>query len=259
MDELIDARPRSAGIARNAALLFAGRIVSAATTLVMLAAVGRLRGADALGVVGIGFALGSIAAAIADGGTASLLVREASRNANRAATLLMAGLAYRAVAFPVALIVVALVASVAVPGEAAAVVFVAAGLMTQSAIELTRSIFNARQRMTVSATHTILENVAWLLAILIGLLADLPLVVLFQLALAVFVASLVVGLGLDVILAGVRPRWPSAEERRTLVRDAASGGTSRTRARACRSRTRPSRRRRSGATARRTSPRSRCG
>ncbi len=211
----------SSALARNAAFLLAARVVSAATTLAVLAIVGRTRGAEALGVVGIGFALGSIAAAVADGGSASLLIREASRDAPRAGSLLGAALTYRAVSIPLTLVVVWLVAGFAVPDQAIPVLLVAAGLVAQSVAELTRSVFNARQRMAVSAGHTIIENLVWLAGIVGALAAGLALDGVFAVALGLLAGSVAAGLILDVALAGVRPRLASQSEWRALARHAA--------------------------------------
>jgi O-antigen/teichoic acid export membrane protein len=196
-------------VRRNAVLLLAARVVSAATTLAMLAVVARLRGADAVGVVGVGFAIGAIAAAVSDAGLSTFLVREASRQPARTGALLGLGLAYRVVSIPVVLGMVLAVANLTFPSQAATITLVAAGLVVQYAAELTRAVFNARQQMIVSASHTIVENLVWLAVIVAALGAGLGLEAVFALALAALAGSVVVGLGLVLSVAGARPERPT--------------------------------------------------
>ena len=203
---------------RNAGLLLAGRIVSAATTLVVLAIVARLRGPEALGAVGVGFALGTIAAALADGGTASLLVREAARRAEVSGELLGAGLVIRILTVPVTLLAVAAAAAIVSPDAVPSIVLVAAGLVAQQTAEVPRSVFIARQQMTVSASHSIVENLVWFTAIALALAAGWTLEATFGLALAVLTGSVLVGLVLVAVFTGVRPRLPTAESARRLAR-----------------------------------------
>src|SRR5215212_7108134 len=95
---------RAGQLPRSAGLLLAARLTSAATTLVALALISRLRGADALGAVGVGWALGAIAAAISEAGTNSLLIREVSRRAGDAPLYLGAGFLIRLVTIPLTLL-----------------------------------------------------------------------------------------------------------------------------------------------------------
>ncbi len=202
---------------RNAALLLVARLTSAGTTLAVLAVVGRLVGAEALGAVGVGVALGSVAAAISDGGTASLLVREAARRPEVAGRLLGAGLLVRVVTIPLTLLLVAVAATVVARDSVPTIVLVAAGVVGQQTAELLRSVFNADQRMHVSATHATIENLVWLATIVIALAAGWPLDRTFVLALGVWIGSVAVGLLLADRLAGVRPRLPDRTELRSLA------------------------------------------
>jgi len=154
---------------RNALLLLFARLVSAGTTLVMLALVARLRGGEALGAVGIGFAAGAIAAAISDLGLSSLLVREAARRPDAAARYLGAGLAVRLVSVPFLLAAIWVAGGAIAPGNGLVVVLAAAGLIGQQAAELTRAVFIAHQRMVIVSAHATFENVAWLAVIVAGL------------------------------------------------------------------------------------------
>lgn len=196
---------------RNAVLLLLARLVSAGTTLAMLALVARLRGGEALGAVGVGFAAGAIAAAISDLGVSSLLVREVARRPEAAATYLGTGLLVRAVSIPVLLVAIWLAGLVIAPGDVAVVVLSAAGLIVQQTADLTRSIFIARQRMVIVSAHAITENVVWLGVIAAGLVGGASLEATMGAALLVWVASVAAGLVLAAYLAGVRPRVPSRD------------------------------------------------
>ncbi|MEO8273798.1 MAG: oligosaccharide flippase family protein, partial [Chloroflexota bacterium] len=206
---------------RNAGLLLAARVVSAGTTLVVLAFVAQLRGADALGAVGIGFAIGGIGAAFSDLGTSSLLVREAARRPAESGLMLGGGLAVRAVTLPLALLGAWLVGVAVAPGSVGVVVLAAAGLMLQQTAELTRSVFAAQQRMTISSSHSMVENLVWLGVVWTGLAAGIPLGVVFAWGLAVFVGSVAVGLVLDATLAKATPRMPDRIALASLLRLAA--------------------------------------
>lgn len=190
----------------NAGFLLLARVVSAATTVLVLAIVGRTLGADALGVVGVGFAIGAIAAVLSDLGSTSLFVREAARRADRAGSLLLAALAIRIVTVPIVIAGAWLVATVAFPASVPTIVLVAGGLVAQQAAEATRFVFLARQRMSVSAAHVIVENVGWAVAIGAILATGGGLPAAFSAGALVLTASIGVGLALAWRLAGVRPR-----------------------------------------------------
>ena len=202
---------------RNALLLLVARLVSAGTTLAMLALVARLRGGEALGAVGIGFAAGAIAAAISDLGISSLLVREAARRPEAAASYLGAGLVVRAVSVPVLLFVIWLVAGVIAPGNALVVVLAAAGLIGQQAADLTRAVFIARQRMHIASAHATIENLAWLGVIAAGLVGGATLEATLGMALLVWLASIVAGLVMGSLLADARPSLAARSNLRELA------------------------------------------
>lgn len=208
-------------VRRNASLLLAARVVSAGTTLVVLALVAQWRGAEALGAVGIGFAVGAIGAAFTDLGTASLLVREAARRPADSGAMLGGGLAVRMVTLPVALIGAWLAGIAVAPTSVGVVVLAAAGLMLQQTAELTRSVFAAQQRMIVSSVHSMVENIVWLGVVGLGLAVGAPLDVVFALGLVVFLGSVAVGLVLDAALAQTTPRRPDRAALAGLLRMAA--------------------------------------
>jgi O-antigen/teichoic acid export membrane protein len=202
-------------------MLLAARLASAATTLIVLALVSRLRGAEALGEIGIGFATGSIGAVISDLGIASLLVREVARRPGVAGPFLTTGLAVRLVTLPVTLLGAWLVAGVIAPASAWVVVLAAAGLVGQQTAELTRAVFIAHQRMTVSSAHGIIENLLWLAVMAGGLLAGWSLELTLLAALAVWVGSVLAGFLLVRLLLGVTPARPSRARVLDMVRLAA--------------------------------------
>jgi O-antigen/teichoic acid export membrane protein len=203
---------------RNAVLLFMARLASAVTTLVVLALVSNLRGAEALGEVGIGFAAGSIGAVVSDLGLTSLLIREVARHPDKAGGYLGAGLALRVVTLPVTLLAAWGVAAVIAPASIGVVVLAAAGLIGQQAAELTRAVFLANQRMVVSSGHAIVENLVWLAVMAGGLLSGGSLEATFLAALGVWVASIVAGLVLARGLLGVRPARPQRAQLIEMLR-----------------------------------------
>jgi O-antigen/teichoic acid export membrane protein len=180
-------------VRRNAAFLLAGRLASAMTTVLVLAVVSRTRGPAALGEVGLGLAMGTIAATISDLGTASLLVREAARDRRMARSMIVAGLVARIVVGPF-LLAAAWAVGVLSGAEAPLVVLlVAAGLVAQQTAELTRSVFNAQQRMAISGSHAVVENLAWAAVVCGALLLGVDLTTTFLLGLAVWLASVAAG------------------------------------------------------------------
>jgi O-antigen/teichoic acid export membrane protein len=204
---------------RRTAILLVGRIISAGTTLVVLALVGRLRGDVELGAVALGFAIGSIAGALSDLGAISLLVREAAREPGRAGPLLIGMSLLRLVTLSVAIMVAAVVA-LAIGGDAApTILLVATGIAIQSFAELTRAVFMARQRFGVSAAHIVVENLAWV-GVVTGLLAlrpDLPSAVIFGAGVAVLVSSALAGFALVALIGRVSMGLPTGTEFRRLA------------------------------------------
>jgi len=205
---------------RRTAILLVGRIISAGTTLVVLALVGRLRGDVELGAVALGFAIGSIAGALSDLGAISLLVREAARQPQRAGQLLVGMSLLRLVTLSVAILVAAAVALAIGGGAAPTILLVASGIVVQSFAELTRAVFMARQRFVVSAMHIVVENLAWVgvVTALLALRPDLPSAVIFGAGVAVLVASALGGFVLVALIGRVVMGLPSGEEVRRLAR-----------------------------------------
>ena len=188
---------------RNAGFLLAGRLASAITTLIVLAVVSRLRGPEALGEVGLGLAIGTIAAAISDVGTSSLLIREASRDPGTARAQLRAGFLARLVLVLPLLLATYVIAVLSGAAEPQVVVLVAAGLVLQLTAELTRSVFNAQQRMGVSGGHAIVENLAWFVVVCGALVAGADLTTTFVLGILVWLGSVAGGLFLVQRLAAL--------------------------------------------------------
>jgi O-antigen/teichoic acid export membrane protein len=210
---------RGPSMPRRTAILLIGRIASAGTTLLVLAVVGRLRGDAELGAVGVGLAIGAIAAALSDLGAIALLVREASQRPERAGPLLV-GLAI----FRLPVLVVALLGAWAVAQAidlqlANTIALVAAGIVVQSFAELPRAVFMARQRFTIAAAHFVVENVAWF-AVVVGLLVvypNLSMPVIFLAGLAVMVTSILAGFALVVWFGRVALELPTLAELRALA------------------------------------------
>lgn len=181
---------------RNAAFLLAGRLASALTTVLVLAVVSRTHGPAALGEVGLGLAIGTIAATVSDLGTASLLVREAARDAASTRSMIVAGVVARLVGGPILLAIAYAIGVLSGADEPIVVVLVAAGLVAQQTAELARSVFNARQRMAISGAHAVVENLAWAVVVCGALLAGADLTTTFLLGLAVWIGSVGAGFAL---------------------------------------------------------------
>jgi O-antigen/teichoic acid export membrane protein len=202
------ARPRIARLHGNAALLLTARLTSAGTTLVVLVLVSRLRGADALGALGLGLAIGAIAAALSELGSNALLIRQVSRQREAAARYLGGAMVLRVVTAPLAVAAAGLVGELISPPQVPIVVLAAAGLILQQTAEATRSTFIAWQRMTVSSAHAVVENLLWLAVVTVGLVLGLSLTATLALALLVWIGSVLAGFVLILRLLHVWPAWP---------------------------------------------------
>jgi O-antigen/teichoic acid export membrane protein len=203
----------------NAAMLLGARLTSAVTTLVVLVLVSRLRGVEALGALGLGLAVGAIAAAVSELGSNALLIRQVSRRRDAAGDYLGAAMVLRLLTVPIALAGASLVAQLISPPQAAIVVLAAAGLILQQTVEATRSTFIAWQRMTVSSAHAVVENLLWLTVVAAGLVAGLSLTATLALALLVWIGSLAAGFVLLARLLHVRPVWPDRAWATAAFRD----------------------------------------
>lgn len=205
---------------RNAAYLLGARLISAGTTLVLLAYVGHTQGGAALGVAGVGLAMGALLSAITDAGTASLLIREGAREPRDLGRLLVGMTLWRLIALPVAASALWFVIHATISTRPDAVFLVALGLAVQQFAELTRAVFIARQEMHVSSLHSAAENVTWLLATAGMLAAGTSLEAAFAGGLAVFIVSTLVGVALTYAY-GVRMEIPVLSDLRRLLREAA--------------------------------------
>lgn len=192
----------------NAGLLFLGRLCSAGTTLVLLAAIGHGRGGEALASVAIGMALGTIVATVSDGGLGSLFVRESIRAAALRDGLWTLLLLIRVVTVAAMLPVILIIAPV-FGTDTETVFWAGSGLLFQQAAEMSRSVFIAQGRMHVAAYHTIIENLSWLLVTMTLLLDDQPLHVAVAGGAGVLFLSWQAGIVLALRAGHLRLRWPS--------------------------------------------------
>jgi O-antigen/teichoic acid export membrane protein len=192
-------------VSRDAAFLFAARVVSAGTTLILLSLLGHLRGGEELGLVATGLAVGALLAAITDAGTASLLVREGARDARQIGHILGALVLWRIAVLAVATAALWIGLILLVPPfRAPVVLFVALGLAVQQFAELTRAVFIALQKMGVSSLHSAVENLTWLTVTGVLIAVGVDLRVVFLAAAGVMVASTVLGFALIAALTEVR-------------------------------------------------------
>lgn len=200
--------------------MLAARVVSAGTTLLLLVFLGHTGGASALGVAGLGLAAGSLLNALCDAGTTSLLIREGARDPRRLGPLFVTMAVWRLVVVPVLILLLWTIVSVWLEADAPAVVALAAGLAIQGFAEIPRAVFVARQQILTSSVHSVIENVAWITAIIAVLLAGGTLEVAFTAGAAVFSTSMVTGLGL-VVASGIRLTLPDGANLRTWARQLA--------------------------------------
>jgi O-antigen/teichoic acid export membrane protein len=202
----------------DATFLLVGRVVSAVTTVLVLAIIARTQSADDLGVVSIGLTVSLALAVLPEAGLHALFVRESARNPERTGPLLAAMLAIRLVALPVGFVLISIIVLIAFPTVAGTIMLVALGPALQQVSELGRSVFIARQRMAVASAHTVIENVAWLGAVAIGLWTGLGIAGAFAAAALLMAVSAIISLALVVVVARVRPEVPQIAEVRWLLR-----------------------------------------
>lgn len=200
----------------GALLLLVARLVSAATTLAVLAIAGRVDPVQ-LGAVGVGAAAGAIGAALVDAGTSSLLIRNASRRPGDVGHLLGFGLCVETVTGP-AILLATMAVLASVFGAAWPVMFaMAAALVVQQTAELSRACFISGRRFRIAAGHSIVENVAWLGVVAAMIAAGAPLAEALVAGVAVMAGSVAVGLVLVRLLLGTRPLLPRISTSRQLL------------------------------------------
>lgn len=129
---------------RSVLALYIGRLVSAGTTVLLLAVVGRLRGADDLGIVGVGMATGALLAALTEQGASMLVVRALAHRPERARQIVGGLTLVRAVAVPVGVALTYGLMALLFPGYALAITLAAAWLAVQQSTELTRSVLDRK-------------------------------------------------------------------------------------------------------------------
>jgi O-antigen/teichoic acid export membrane protein len=187
-------------MSRDALVLFVARVISAFSTVAVLAIVARLGDPVALGIVALGLTIGLALAVFSEAGLTALLIREVARDPDRSGTVLTAILLTRAVALPAVLLIAGLFLANTYPADAALILLVALGPAIQQVGELARSVFIARKRIPVASAHSIVENVAWLSAIAIGVSTGSDLAMSFTAAAA---AVVLIDIGAFVLLRAV--------------------------------------------------------
>jgi O-antigen/teichoic acid export membrane protein len=204
---------------RSVVALYIGRLISAATTVLLLAIVGRLKGADDLGIVGVGMASGALLASLTEQGASMLVVRALAHRPERKQQIVGGLTIVRSVAVPVGVVLTYGLMSLVFPGHALAITLAAAWLAVQQSTELTRAVLVWGGRAGISGLHTSVENLTWVGVMSILLLVHAPLEVAFAGGLAVLLCSLLAGYCLVRILLGWFPAIPTAEDLRQLLRD----------------------------------------
>jgi O-antigen/teichoic acid export membrane protein len=199
--------------------LYVGRLVSAGTTLLLLAVVGRLEGSDGLGVVGVGMSVGALLAAITEQGASMLVVRALSAQPDRARQLVGGLTLIRAIAIPVGLAPTFALLTLVFPNHALEIWLVAAWLVVQQATELTRAVLVWADRASLSGLHTSVENIVWVGAITTLLVAGAGLRLAFTAGLLILLASLLAGFVVVRIALGWLPARPARTDLVALLRD----------------------------------------
>jgi O-antigen/teichoic acid export membrane protein len=90
-------------VTRDAGFLFIGRVVSALTTVIVLAIIARTSSLEDLGVVALGLTVGLALAVLPEAGLTALFVYDIAGHPERTGRLLGAMLVIRAVALPLVL------------------------------------------------------------------------------------------------------------------------------------------------------------
>jgi O-antigen/teichoic acid export membrane protein len=203
---------------RKALAIYVGRLFSSGSTVLLLAAVGRRLGADALGVVGIGMAAGILLSAVTDGAANLLVVRTLARSSN-AAQIVGAVTLFRLVSVPIGLACALVVLTLWLPSYAVAIWLACGWVTIQQFTEVSRSVLVWADRVGWAALHTSVENLIWVGVMLALLLAGCPIEVVFAGGLAVIVLSSAVGFVLLRLLLGWFPARPSMAAAREVLSD----------------------------------------
>jgi O-antigen/teichoic acid export membrane protein len=194
---------------RDAGFLFIGRVVSAITTVLVLAIIARTSSLEELGVVALGLTVSLALAVLPEAGLTALFIYDIAGNAERTGRLLGAMLAIRAVALPLVFVAISLLVALAYPDQASTIMIIALGPALQQVSELARSVFIARRRMAIASAHSIVENIAWAGAIAIGVTTGTTIDTAFAAAAVVVTLSAIGAFGLVALLEHERPEIPS--------------------------------------------------
>ena len=207
---------------RDASFLLVARVVSAFTTVLVLALIARVRTQEELGVVALGLTLSLALAVLPEAGLTSLFIYDSATEPARTGHMLGSLLLLRAVSLPLTALALGVIVAVAYPDHALTMMVIAIGPALQQISELGRSVFIARGRMAVASAHSIAENLAWAGAIAAGIALGTSLDVMFAAAaLAVIVCMLAV-FALAALLEGVLPGPPTRPDLASIVSRAGS-------------------------------------
>jgi O-antigen/teichoic acid export membrane protein len=206
----------STPLRRSATALLLARLVSAVTTLVVLAFLARTRGLDALGVGSLGVVTGTMLAAFTEAGTNSLTTREIARSREEGATLLSAIVVLRAVTLALVVVVSIPLFRVLFGSTGDQMLMFAMAFVIQQQAELARAVLLAVNRPYLFAVHYAVENLVWAAAIVFALAAGADLFVAALAGTIAMTVSVCVGAYLAVVY-GVRPgRLTGAACRRAM-------------------------------------------
>ena len=205
----------------DAAFLFAGRVVSALTTVVVLALLAHQRSPNELGVVSLGLTVGLALAVLPEASLTALFIHDSTKNPSRTGRLLGALLLLRLIALPAVFVVLGAIVAVAYPRDALTIMLVAIGPSLQQVSELARAVFISRRRMGIASIHSIVENMVWAATIAVGARLDLRLDAIFSAAAVAVGITVVAAFGLVAVLERTRPEIPTRSDMVDILRRAA--------------------------------------
>jgi O-antigen/teichoic acid export membrane protein len=164
-------RTRTRSLGSDSTLLLGARLASTGSTFVVLAVAARYTDARTVGVIGIGMALGSVLASLADAGSSLFVTKFGAESPRSLHFLLAVATRWWLITGPLAIFALVVVAVTGFHGHSSLVTCAALGLILQQWAEMTRAACLALRRVRIVALHALCENLVWA-GILCALLAS---------------------------------------------------------------------------------------
>jgi O-antigen/teichoic acid export membrane protein len=189
----------------DAAPLFAARVISGGTTLLIFVALARLLSVEEVGLFSFAWSVSYVLATVSEAGYGMLVIREVAQRPGELGDYLAALMPIRLVsAVPVLVLAAGIAYVVLGPSQAAVVVLATFVGMLQLLAQTLRDFFIAIRRMQLSALLSITENVIRAIAVVSVALLTRSLVAVFVVLGLVYVVS--TALTTAALLAACRPR-----------------------------------------------------